>query len=437
MFQPAWEALPRNSLKDLQAGRLRDLLDRLTRAPAYRDLSISPGARRDPLAALPDLPFTTKQQLRDHYPWGFRAVPESQVARIHASSGTRGKPTVVAYTRHDLLVWADVTARSLAAAGALSGHLIHNAYGYGLFTGGLGLHQGAERLGATVIPASGGASRRQVVLIEDLRPAGLCCTPSFALNLAETMDEMGVDRGNLSLQYAVLGAEPWTESMRRRIEERLSLTAVDIYGLSEIIGPGVAVECREAQSGLHVFEDHFYPEVIDPRTGATLSPGERGELVLTTLTKEAMPLLRYRTGDLVSLSDEPCPCGRTHRKMSRVAGRVDDMLVVRGVNVFPSEVERVLLEFPDLTPQYQLAWEDGPPRASSTGTGGLDRLRVEVEHGGTLTHEEAERLGLQVLGRLRQELGLTLEVTVLAPKTLARPEGKAVRVVDRRRREHA
>jgi phenylacetate-CoA ligase len=424
VFQPEWEAMPRDELARVQAARLAGVLNRLSRAPAYQDLRLPSGWERDPLAALPDLPFTTKQDLRAQYPWGYLAVPLERVARIHASSGTRGKPTVVAYTTHDLGVWADVCARALAAAGAEPGHRIHNAYGYGLFTGGLGLHQGAERLGAVVIPASGGASRRQVTLIQDLAPQGLTCTPSFALNLAETMDEMGVNRGDLSLRYGVFGAEPWTESMRRRLEELLGLSAVDIYGLSEIIGPGVAIECHEAKQGLHIFEDHFYPEVIDPATGRTLSPGERGELVLTTLTKEAMPFLRYRTGDLVTLTDEPCACGRTHRRMSRVTGRVDDMLIVRGVNLFPSEVERVLLLFRELTPQYQLVWEDGPH--------GLDRLRVEVEHGGGLTADEAARLAANVGQRLKEEVGLTLEVSVLPPKTLTRPEGKAVRVVDRR-----
>lgn len=417
MFQPEWEAIPRTELKAVQALRLRTVLDRAKKAPSYRAVlehcSWNP---ERPLEALQDLPFTTKTDMRDTYPWGFLAVPRQELARIHASSGTRGKPTVVGYTRRDLEVWADVCARALAAAGARAGHTVHNAYGYGLFTGGLGLHQGAERLGASVIPASGGASRRQVTLIVDLEPDGLCCTPSFALNLAETMDAMGVDRTRLSLKYGVFGAEPWTEGMRQRIQERLSITAVDIYGLSEITGPGVAVECAEEQNGLHVFEDHFYPEVIDPRTGAPLSYGERGELVITTLSKEAMPLIRYRTGDLVTMTDAPCRCGRTHRRISRILGRVDDMLIVRGVNVFPSEVERVLMEFPELDPQYQLVWENGP----------MDRLRVEVEGLGDKT------LPAQVAARLKTELGVSLEVSVLPRQTLKRPEGKAVRVVDRR-----
>jgi phenylacetate-CoA ligase len=426
LFQPDWEAMPREDLRRVQAERLAALAARLPQAPAYRDLKVPDGFLRHPLETLPELPFTTKQDLRAQYPWGYLAVPPNALVRIHASSGTRGKPTVVGYTAADIAVWAEVAARSLVAAGAEPGHRIHNAYGYGLFTGGLGIHQGAERLGAVVIPVSGGATRRQVTLIRDLAPQGLTCTPTFALHLAETMDEMGVDRADLSLRYGVFGAEPWTEAMRQRIEELLHLTAVDIYGLSEIIGPGVAIECREAKAGLHIFEDHFYPEVVDPATGHPVPPGTRGELVLTTLTKQGMPLLRYRTGDLVSLSDEPCLCGRTHRRMSRVLGRVDDMLIVRGVNLFPSEVERVLLLFAELTPQYRLVWEDGPR--------GMDVLRVEVEHAGALDDKATARLAAAVKTRLREETGLTLEVTLMPPRSLTRPEGKAVRVVDRRRR---
>lgn len=421
MYQPQWEAMPREELRALQVRRLGELFERLEASPFYRGrIHITEAMRRDPLAALADLPLTSKADLREHYPWGFVAVPPESITRIHASSGTKGKPTVVAYTARDLDSWSDLCARALVAAGARPGHRIHNAYGYGLFTGGLGLHQGIERLGATVIPASGGATRRQVTLLVDLAPQGLCCTPSFALMLAETMDEMGVERSRLALRYGIFGAEPWTDAMRRRIEARLNLSAVDIYGLSEVLGPGVAVECHEAKDGLHLFEDHFVAEVVDPRTGELLGPGEQGELVLTTLTKEAMPLLRYRTGDLVRLDDAPCVCGRTHRRMSRVLGRVDDMLIVRGVNVFPSEVERILLEFPLLAPNYQLVWE----------AGAMDRLRVEVESQTPL--DDPRDLAVRVGERIRAELGVTLEVSVLAPRALPRPEGKAVRVVDRR-----
>lgn len=423
MFQPEWESLPRADLNRVQDERLRRLWERLGASPFYRAaVPRSAAARAEPRMALADLPFTKKADLRDAYPFGFLAVPPKEVRRLHASSGTRGKPTVVAYTDGDLAVWADVVARALAAAGAEPGHRLHNAYGYGLFTGGLGLHQGAERLGMTVVPVSGGATRRQGTLIQDLKPHGLACTPSFALRLADAMDEMGVDPAHQSLAYAVLGAEPWTEAMRDRIEARLSVTAVDIYGLSEIVGPGVAIECREEQHGLHIFEDHFYPEVVEPESGRLCEPGEVGELVLTTLSKEAMPLLRYRTGDLVSLmEDGPCRCGRTHRRMSRVRGRVDDMLIVRGVNVFPSELERILLSFPALSPEW---------RVVLTRSGdGLDVATVHVER---QAGSALDRLAAAVAGRIRAELGLTLQVVVEAPGTLPRPEGKAVRVVDER-----
>ena len=422
MFQPEWECMPRADLDRLQDNRLRHLFERLPASPFYQAWGPMSAAQLDsPRAALADLPFTTKAQLRDAYPFGMVAVPREEVRRLHASSGTRGKPTVVAYTDQDLAVWADVVARALAAAGAEPGHRLHNAYGYGLFTGGLGLHQGAERLGMTVIPASGGATRRQVTLLQDLGPEGLSCTPSFALRLAEIMDEMGVDRSQLSLRYAILGAEPWTEAMRSRIEERLHVTAVDIYGLSEIVGPGVAIECREEQHGLHVFEDHFYPEVVEPASGSPCAPGEVGELVLTTLSKEAMPLVRYRTGDLVSVIGEPCRCGRTHRRMSRVRGRVDDMLIVRGVNVFPSEIERILLSFQSLAPEWQVVL--------SRAADGLDVAAVRVEQQpGPVDAQLAGR----VAARIRAELGLTLGVAVEPPGTLPRAEGKAVRVVDQR-----
>ena len=425
MFQPDVETLPRADLTRLQEERWRRLFERLERSPFYRGrITVTHGMQAHPLDAVADLPFTYKHDLREHYPWGLLAVERDQVARLHASSGTGGKPTVVSYTRGDLNVWAELCARALAMAGARPGDRIHNAYGYGLFTGGLGLHQGAELLGATVVPASGGATRRQVTLIADLEPDGLCCTPSFAWALAETMREMGYDPRETSLRYGVFGAEPWTEAMRERIEAAFSVVALDIYGLSEIVGPGVAMECREGRRGLHVAEDHIYPEVVNPVTGEVLPPGERGELVLTTLSKEAMPLLRYRTGDLVSLYDDGCLCGRTHRRISRVLGRGDDMLIVRGVNVFPSEVERVLLSFGQLAAHYQLVWEDGR----------LDRLRVEVETSATLPAAQVSPLERAVTERLRQELGVRVETTVMPPGSLPRPEGKAVRVVDRRTR---
>src|SRR5574339_21960 len=315
------------------------------------------------------LPFTLKSDLRDHYPFGLFARPREQLARLHASSGTTGKPTVVGYTAQDLATWASLMARSLACAGARPGDAIHNAYGYGLFTGGLGLHCGAERLGATVVPASGGATERQVTLIHDFGARVLCATPSYALNIAEVAERMGVELRKTSLQIGVFGAEPWSEAMRREIESRLGLRAFDIYGLSEIMGPGVAVQC-EAQDGLHGWEDHFLFEVIDPASGRPLPQGEAGELVITTLTKQALPMLRYRTRDITRITRGACACGRTHARLQRITGRNDDMLIIRGVNVYPSQIEAVLVGLPGIAPHYQLVVER---------KGSLDELTIEVE----------------------------------------------------------
>ncbi len=424
IWDRAMETMDRQRLRRVQEMRLSWTLNwARERVPFYQDRidrNIS-SANRDPFAYLEDIPFTTKKDLREHYPLGMFAVPRHELRRIHASSGTGGKPTMVGYTARDLSMWAEVVARSLTAAGARPGDMLHNAYGYGLFTGGLGLHAGAERLGLTVIPVSGGGSERQVELLSDLRPEGLACTPSYALNLAETGLRMGMDPTAFGLKFAILGAEPWTEAMRQRIESALNVSAVDIYGLSEITGPGVAIECDQAKDGLHIFEDFFYVEIVDPKTGNPVPVGTLGELVLTTLAKEAMPMVRYRTGDLVTLIEEPCTCGRTHRKMSRVVGRTDDMLVVRGVNVFPSEIERVMLNLStELEPNYQLAWEDGP----------MPRLVLEVESG-SVSHLDPE----WIARRLREALRVSLEVRLLAPGTLVRAAGKAVRVVDRRTTE--
>jgi len=330
--------------------------------------------------------------------------------RIHASSGTRGKATIVAYTRADLAAWADCCARALAAAGAGPGTRVHVAYGYGLFTGGLGLHYGAERLGCTVVPASGGNTPRQVQLLEDLGAEILCCTPSYALAIADHVS----DPARLGLRAGLFGAEPWTEGLREAIERALELTAVDIYGLSEVMGPGVSAECAEARDGAHVNEDHFLVEAVDPESGQPLPDGAVGELVFTTLTKEALPLLRYRTGDLASLTREPCACGRTFARMSRVVGRTDDMLIIRGVNVFPSEIERALLAIPELAPHYQLVVER---------PGRLDELTVQVEGSVDVA---------LVRGQLERTLGLSAEVDVLPPGSIPRSEGKALRVLDRR-----
>jgi phenylacetate-CoA ligase len=391
IFQPELETLPRPALEALQRERLRERF----------------GVE---LEALAEQPFRVKSHLRDAYPFGLLQVPLEDCIRIHASSGTRGKATIVAYTQGDLAAWADCCARALAAAGAGPGTVVHVAYGYGLFTGGLGLHYGAERLGCTVVPASGGNTPRQAQLLEDLGAEILCCTPSYALAIADHVS----DRARLGLRAGVFGAEPWTEGLREAIEGALGLTALDIYGLSEVMGPGVSAECAEGRDGAHVNEDHFLVEVVDPASGEPLPDGEVGELVFTTLTKEALPLLRYRTGDLASLTREPCVCGRTFARMSRVLGRTDDMLIIRGVNVFPSEIERALLGVPELGPHYQLVVER---------PGHLDELTVQVE--GAVDATVVRR-------RLHDALGLAAQVEVVPPGSLARSEGKALRVIDRR-----
>ena len=391
IFQPEFETLPRSELERLQRDRLRERF----------------GIE---LEALAELPFRVKSELRDAYPFGLLRVPLEECVRIHASSGTRGKATIVAYTRGDLAVWADCCARALAAAGAGPGTVVHNAYGYGLFTGGLGLHYGAERLGRTVVPASGGNTPRQAQLLEDLGAEILCCTPSYALAIADHVSEPA----RLKLRAGLFGAEPWTEGLREAIQGALGLEAVDIYGLSEVMGPGVSAECLEGRDGAHVNEDHFLVEVVDPASGQPLPDGEVGELVFSTLTKEALPLLRYRTGDLASLTREPCACGRTFARMSRVVGRTDDMLIIRGVNVFPSEIERALLAIPELAPHYQLVVER---------PGHLDELTVQVE--GSVDPAA-------VRAQLHSVLGLTARVEIVEPGSVPRSEGKALRVIDRR-----
>ncbi len=441
IWNPQMEQLPRDRLRALQGERLRAAVARSwERVPLYRRRLDEAGVRPDDIQGLddlPKLPFTTKGDLRDHYPFGLFAVPMNEVARIHASSGTRGKLTVVGYTKHDLGVWGEVVARALCLAGAGPGDLIHNAYGYGLFTGGLGLQIGAETLGATVVPMSGGNTPRQTTLIRDFGARVLCCTPSYALTIAEEFERQGIDTTGLPLSFGIFGAEPWSDAMRAEIERRLNIVATDIYGLSEIIGPGVSNECIEAKHGLHIAEDHFYPEVIDPETGAPLPPGEWGELVFTSLTKEAFPNIRYRTGDITALIDEPCACGRTSRRMARLRGRHDDMLIVRGVNVFPSEIESALLAMEEIAPFYQLVLDrEGP----------LDTLEVQAEvtegfarsAGGLvdLDHPPTRALHARIGDALRSRLGLNTTVTLLAPNSLTRIEiGKAVRVVDRRTKD--
>ncbi|MDR7483292.1 MAG: phenylacetate--CoA ligase [Armatimonadota bacterium] len=424
LWDPAAEAAPRGELVRLQDQRLRQVVARVwARVPFYRERLAAAGLTPEEvrgIADLPRLPFTTKADLRRLYPFGHFACPPEEVVELHCSSGTTGYPTATGYTRADLDVWAEVMARSLTAAGVRPGDLIQNAYGYGLFTGGLGFHYGALRLGARVLPTSTGNTARQVRLLREFGATALACTPSYALHLAEVVEES--TGGPLRLRCGLFGAEPWCEETRAEIERRLGLRAADFYGLSEVIGPGVAAEC-EARAGLHVHEDHFLPEVIDPATGTPLPPGQRGELVLTTLTREATPLLRYRTGDIAALVPEPCVCGRTHVRMTRVAGRIDDMLVIRGVNVFPSEVETVLGSLPDLAPQYQLVVD----RAR-----GLDVLEVQVEARADTSPAHYRALAERLRQALRDALGLAAAVTVLPPRQLPRSDGKAVRVVDRR-----
>ena len=427
MFDRAVEGMPRRDLEALQLDRLkRTLRHAYENVAHFKRKFDEAGVKPDDLATLSDLarfPFTKKTDLRDNYPFGMFACPREDVLRVHASSGTTGKPTVVGYTRADLDLWADLMARSLACAGARPGDILHNAYGYGLFTGGLGFHTGAERLGCTVVPISGGATERQVTLLKDFGARILCCTPSYALNIAEIAERMGADLRKLPVRYGVFGAEPWSDAMRRDLEARIGLKAIDIYGLSEIIGPGVACECHVEQNGLHGWEDHFLFEVIDPKTLEPLPPGEPGELVITTLTKEALPMIRYRTRDITRLSDEPCACGRTHRRIMRITGRDDDMVIIRGVNVYPSQVEAVLVGLPGIAPHYQIVL---------TRQGALDEMTVEVEllPGGPLDDKARRKKAREVSHHIKSLIGVSCDVTVKAPGEVPRSEGKAVRVKD-------
>lgn len=436
IWNVAAETMPRPDLAALQLSRLQSLVQRAYgRVPFYRQSFDRAGVRPEQIRTLDDLrrlPWTRKSDLRDHYPFGLFAVPRDEVVRVHASSGTTGKPTVVGYTRADLALWAEVCARCLAASGGRPGDVFHNAYGYGLFTGGLGMHYGGELLGMTVVPVSGGNTERQLLLIEDFQPRVIACTPSYMLTLAEAARARGMDLTGLSLRFAVLGAEPWTEEMRRQIQRLLPVRAVNIYGLSEVIGPGVSNECVEGQFGSHVFEDHFLVEALDPGTGEPVQPGEVGELTFTTLTKEALPVIRYRTGDLASLDPAPCVCGRTHIRMSLLVGRTDDMLIIRGVNIFPSQIESVVIDFAELSPHYQLC---------VTRERTLDDLEVRIEsaavgQGNALGDgPTAQALTARVAERLRGVTGLTVRVSVVPPGTLPRSEGgKLRRVVDQRPR---
>jgi phenylacetate-CoA ligase len=426
------ERLDREALSRLQLERLRLLIARIARdVPFYRErlAGVSPGDI-DSLDALSALPFTHKKTLRDHYPFGLFAVARNRVVRIHASSGTTGKPTVVGYTRSDMALWGEVMARTLRAGGVTEDDVVHNAYGYGLFTGGLGFGHGAETLGVSTVPVSSGNTARQLMLLEDFGATVLCSTPSYALVLAETAEQEGIDvASRLRLRVGFFGAEPWTEAMREELEGRLRLEAFDVYGLSEVIGPGVAVECHEHR-GLHIQEDHFLPEVIDPDSGKLIHGDGEGELVFTTLTKEALPLLRYRTRDRVRLTREPCACGRTTARMSKVLGRTDDMLIVRGVNVFPSQIEEALLGVAGVAPQYLILVERGKDH--------LDEIEILVEP--TPETEKRGEFALKELQRTAQEkvesiLGIRARIRIVRGNEIERSQGKAARVIDRR--EHS
>ena len=423
------EQLSRDEMRNLQGKRLKETITRVYRSVApYRKKMDEAGVTPDDIQTVDDLkklPFTYKQDLRDNYPFGLFAVPMDDVVRIHASSGTTGKQTVVGYTRNDLALWGEVMARTFTAGGVTKKDIGHISYGYGLFTGGLGAHGGSETIGCATVPVSTGNTNRQIQILRDFGCSFICCTPSYALYIAETLEQMGVDPAALPLRVGFFGAEPWTENMRREIENRLKITTRDIYGLSEIIGPGVSFEC-ECQNGLHVNEDHFIPEIIDPETGEVLPEGSAGELVFTCITKEALPLIRYRTRDVSRLQTAPCACGRTLVKMMKPAGRTDDMLIIRGVNVFPSQVESVLLEFSAAAPYYLLVVDR---------VGNLDTLEIQVE----LTEEafsdqvrQLEKLGKDIRRSIESTLGIAAQVKLVEPRTLPRSEGKAKHILDKR-----
>ncbi|HON37224.1 MAG: phenylacetate--CoA ligase family protein [Desulfomonilia bacterium] len=430
IYNEEFETLPREAIEALQLKRLQQVVGRVYHTVGfYRKSFDNAGVTPDDIRSLDDLkrlPFTCKQDLRDNYPFGLFSVPMSSIVRLHASSGTTGKPTVVGYTQRDVETWATLMARSFVSAGLSKNDIIHNAYGYGLFTGGLGAHYGAEKLGASVIPMSGGSTKKQIMLLQDFGPTAICCTPSYLLFLAESGKEMGVDMKSLRLRVGILGAEPWSERMREQIERELDITALDIYGLSEIMGPGVAMECIEGRNGLHINEDHFIVETIDPATGEVLPWGTPGELVFTTLTKEAFPLIRYRTKDISRLMPQVCKCGRTFVRMERVSGRSDDMLIIRGVNVFPSQIESVLLGIDGLEPHYLLIVDRD---------GSLDTLEVQVEVSEKIFSDEIRELQnmeKRITKDIKDYLGVTAKVKLVEPNTLQRFEGKAQRVLDKR-----
>jgi phenylacetate-CoA ligase len=429
IWNAEFETLSRKDMEKLQLERVGRLVEVLyKKVPFYKKKIDAAGMKPKDIQSLSDiskLPFTTKEEMREVYPYGLLATDMQEIVEIHTSSGTTGKPVVDAYTAGDIDVWSDVMARTLATGGTTKHDVVQNAYGYGLFTGGLGVHYGARRIGATVIPISGGNTKRQVAMLRDFKTTVLACTPSYSLFLAESAREEGLESVNLGLKAGFFGAEPWSESMRKEIQEKLNLLAIDIYGLTEIIGPGVASEC-DKQNGLHIFEDHFYPEIIDPKTGKVLPDGQKGELVVTTLTKEGTPVLRYRTRDITYLDHSPCPCGRTSVRMHRVLGRTDDMLIIRGVNVFPSQIEEVILDIDGVEPHYQLIVERREQR---------DELEVQVEMNEGLFSDEIknlERMEKTIEEKLYATLNIHSKVKLVEPKSIARSEGKAKRIIDKR-----
>lgn len=435
MYNPEIETATRYQMEVLQLKRLQKTIRNVYQnVPFYKKQFEKLGITPEDIQQLSDvtkLPFTKKQNLREQYPFGLFAVPMDEVTRIHGSSGTSGKPTIVGYTKNDIENWATIVARAIVAAGGQKSDIFHNAYGYGLFTGGIGLHFGAEKLGAATVPISGGNTNRQITLINDFKPRGICGTPSYILNIAEKMEEMGINPSDNGLEYGIFGAEAWSEEMRSMLEKKLKLKAVDIYGLSEIMGPGVAIECYEAQDGLHIAEDHFLVEVINPDTLEPVPDGEDGELVFTSLTKEAFPIIRYRTGDIASINREKCICGRTTTRMSRVKGRTDDMIIVRGVNIFPSEIERVLLQIEGLGPHYQI-------HLVKKGTMDNVELHVEIDSafysdiGEDLTHPNVDKLKKVILHHIKSSCLVTIDIVINIPKGIPRSEGKAIRIVDKR-----
>lgn len=440
VYHPEVEAATRGEMEKIQLARLKETVEKVyNNVPFYKEKFEECGITPLDIQSLEDvrkLPFTKKVNLREQYPFGLFAVPMDDVIRIHGSSGTSGKPTIVGYTKNDIKVWSQILARAIFAAGGRKSDIFHNAYGYGLFTGGIGLHYGVEELGAAVVPISGGNTERQITLLEDFKPRGIAGTPSYMLNIAEQMERMGIDPADNGIEYGIFGAEPWSEEMRQALQEKFKIRAMDIYGLSEVMGPGISIECYEAQDGLHIAEDHFYFEIINPNTLELVADGEDGELVITSLTKEALPIIRYRTGDITSLTRGKCKCGRTTTRMARVKGRTDDMMIIRGVNVFPSEIERALLQVEGLAPHYQIhLLKQGNMDAVELHVELTSKLYDEVN--GNLSHQTIKMLEKQLKHDLKNTCLISVSLVIEVCGKIPRSEGKAIRVVDCRNERKA